>query len=217
MILEKTVFILGSGASCHLGYPLGSELWKKVADYLSPIKDFGKIPKGEAITEKERKKNKELLLKLGFLEKDTQEFCNSLYKYSPYNLDEFLENNQKYRELAKVAIAQVLIPYEDDRIIVSQQGWYQKLFEKMKTTVDKFHENNVTFISFNYDRSLEQYLFHKLKYSQVDKASECEGAINRLTFIHVYGKLGNLPWQGHEGRAYKKNYNLRPLRKSFFK
>ncbi len=217
MIQEETVFILGAGASCHLGYPLGSDLWKKIVEYLSPIKDFGRISKEESVKEKERKKNRDLLIEAGFSENDINEFCNNLGNYGPITLDEFLEsedNSLKYRNLAKLAIAQVLIPYEDENILIKKQDWYQKLFDKMKVTVDKFHENNVAFISFNYDRSLEQYLFHKLQLSQVGKTSECEMAIKKLKFIHVYGKLEDLPWQSHEGRPYKKIYNKDELLKA---
>lgn len=214
MIQEETVFILGAGASSHLGYPLGSDLLKGIVEYLSPIKDFGKISKEEHIKEKERQKNRGLLIEAGFSEESINEFYENLRRYGPRNLDEFLENNPKYRGLAKVAIAQVLIPCEDDEIFAKHQDWYQKLFDKMKETIDKFHENNVTFISFNYDRSLEQYLFHKLKYSEVDKADECAAAVKKLKFIHVYGKLGDLPFQSSEGRPYKKTYDLNELLKA---
>ncbi len=214
MIEEETVFILGAGASSHLGYPLGSDLWKRIVEQLSPIKDFGKISKEEHIREKERQKNRGLLIEAGFPEDSINEFCENLRRYGPRNLDEFLENNPKYRGLAKVTIAQVLIPCEDDEMFVKQQDWYQKLFDRMKETVDKFHGNNATFISFNYDRSLEQYLFHKLKYSEAGKADECVAAVKKLRFIHVYGKLGDLPWQSSEGRPYKKTYDLNELLKA---
>jgi len=69
MINEETVFILGAGASCHLGYPLGNDLWKRIVDYLSPIKDFGKISKEESIKEKERKKNRDLMIEVGLEKK----------------------------------------------------------------------------------------------------------------------------------------------------
>lgn len=210
MIKDETVLILGAGASCHLGYPLGNDLWKIIVKHLSPIKDTMKIPKKESIEENERRKNRDLLIEAGFSEKDINAFYNNLDNYGPITLDEFLENNSRYRGLAKLAIAQVLIPYEDEDVFIKQQDWYQKLFEKMKPAVDKvdkFHENNVTFMSFNYDRSLEQYLFHKLNLSQIGKKSECEEVMKKLKFIHIYGKLGDLPWQSREGRAYKKTYN----------
>jgi len=69
MINEETVFILGAGASCHLGYPLGNYLWKRIVDYLSSIKDFGKISKEESIKEKERKKNRDLMIEVGLEKK----------------------------------------------------------------------------------------------------------------------------------------------------
>jgi hypothetical protein len=158
-----------------------------------------------------------MLIEAGFSGKDINEFCNNLSNYGPITLDEFLEskdNSLQYRNLAKLAIAQVLIPYEDENTLIELQDWYQKLFEKMKVTVGKFHENKAAFISFNYDRSLEQYLFHKLQLSQVGKISECEEAMKKLKFVHVYGKLGDLPWQNHEGRPYKKTYTQDELLKA---
>ena len=62
MISERIVFILGAGASCHLGYPLGKDLLSEVVKHLAPIKDFGKISKEESMKEKERKKNRNLLI-----------------------------------------------------------------------------------------------------------------------------------------------------------
>jgi len=149
MIQEPTVFILGAGASFHLGYPLGSDLWKEIVEHLSPIKNFLDIPRAIQPKEKQRKKDRELLVKLGFSEKNITEFHDNLKGYGPSTLDEFIENNQGYRELAKFAIAQVLIPYEDAEILTEQQDWYQKLFEKMKTPVEQFFQNKITFISFN--------------------------------------------------------------------
>ncbi len=50
-------------------------------------------------------------------------------------------------------------------------------------------------------------LYLKLQFSEVGKTSECEEVMKKLKFIHVYGKLGDLPWQSREGRSYKTTYN----------
>jgi len=38
--------------------------------------------------------------------------------------------------------------------------------------------------------------------------------MKKFKFIHVYGTLGNLPWQSQQGRPYLGNYNLDDLKKA---
>jgi len=56
----------------------------------------------------------------------------------------------------------------------------------------KFGQNKVSFVTLNYDRSLERYFFRRLKaqhrYAN-DKA--CLNELYQLRFVHVYGSLGD--------------------------
>lgn len=73
--------------------------------------------------------------------------------------------------------------------------WYQYLFNLMCRecpSIDCFTENNISVITFNYDRSFEYYFLNALmsKYKvEVERASE---AMNQFKVVHVYGKLGEL-------------------------
>src|SRR5205823_5571052 len=51
-------------------------------------------------------------------------------------------------------------------------------------------------VTFNYDRSLEHFLFNAIGHTHnLDEGSTAE-IIGKLPIVHVYGQLGNLPWQG---------------------
>jgi hypothetical protein len=60
---------------------------------------------------------------------------------------------------------------------------------------DDFTKNQVAFVTFNYDRSLEQYMWTALKarYGADDKSAA--RMAESIEVVHVYGSLGNLPWQ----------------------
>ena len=63
-------------------------------------------------------------------------------------------------------------------------------------------KNNLSIITYNYDRSLEQYLFIALRAAFNLKSSECRTLMKSIPIIHMHGDLGALPWQLKGGIEY---------------
>ena len=85
-----------------------------------------------------------------------------------------------------------------------ESNWYQYLFSMLNTSFDEFDQNELAIITFNYDRSLEHYLFTSLQNAYNKNDEECAEKLIKIPIIHVYGKLGRLPWE-------KTNYSLVPF------
>ena len=96
------------------------------------------------------------------------------------------------------------------------QDWYSYLFERLtdelvrKEDYVHFGENNASFITFNYDRSLEHFLYESLLNSfNGIGAGKIQEQINKLRVIHVFGQIAGLEWQELEGRIeYGRDINL---------
>jgi hypothetical protein len=54
---------------------------------------------------------------------------------------------------------------------------------------------NVTVINFNYDRTVEHFLFSRLQTNFGLTGDEARSAIANLNIIRPYGSVGPLPWQ----------------------
>ena len=68
---------------------------------------------------------------------------------------------------------------------------------------ENFAENPVSFVTFNYDRSFEFFLWRTLlKHYEDIQEQEANIIINKLKIIHVHGQLGKLPWQNPTPRHY---------------
>lgn len=68
----------------------------------------------------------------------------------------------------------------------------------LKSQVSSAFEN-LTLVTFNYDRCIELYLVDQIKaYLGIDEAAACE-IVDAIEIIHVYGKVGRLPWQSGKG------------------
>jgi hypothetical protein len=68
----------------------------------------------------------------------------------------------------------------------------------------------VSFVTFNYDRSLEHFLFTSLKntYGLTDDA--CGSMMmEHIAVVHLHGQLGHLPWQSRNGRSYNQYIDSR--------
>ena len=144
MINERTVFVLGAGASAPYGYPSGFKLKNEVLDYL------------------EFESNN--LVSFGYEIDLVKSFQESLFFSATTSVDAFLEHRyDEFLDIGKLSIARVLTKYEAPKALFEVYDWYQYLFDLMNAPFDKFGSNKVSFITFNYDRSLEHFFITALK------------------------------------------------------
>lgn len=192
MIKTETLFILGAGASQPFGYPTGIELRNL-------------IRRGDI---------RHLLVKAlnydndeeSYFYKKVDEFTDEFSKSSVYSIDFFLEERTEFMDVGKMAIAVHLIKCEEDETLRnSDNNWYMYLYDRLKSSFEDFEKNNIFFVTLNYDRSLEQFLFEALRSGSHKSQSECAEKLNKIPIVHLYGQLDLLPWQNCNGKCYSTN------------
>ncbi len=210
MIDNKTVFVLGAGASCPYGYPSGKELRSTIissfwSQYESYINKHPKLqPSHDDILNKAR------------------EFMDIFEKSTTESIDLFLARNNEFEIMGKTAIILSIFAREHGSGFREQmatdkrkQDWYSYIFRRLtddlveKNDYSRFCENNVSFITFNYDRSLEHLLYESIVNSfnkiPLEKIKE---QLNKLKIIHVFGQVAGLEWQDLSSKIeYRRNLN----------
>jgi len=182
MIRKQTVLVLGAGASAPFGFPTGYQLLQQVLS----------MPRAQ-------------VEKCGFDEDRIDSFRLALQRSGRTSVDEFLENRPDFMDIGKLVIALALIPHESDERLFDRQNapsWYDHLFDKLNAPFDAFTDNRLTVITFNYDRSLEWYLYVVLSNAyKLDRAVSLK-AVKSIPIVHVHGQLGPLSYSDEPGRAY---------------
>jgi hypothetical protein len=199
MIKRKLVLVLGAGASMPYGFPSGVGLRDELVRELESggTQMFAR------------------LVDSGCKQGQIKEFRLALKTSGKYSVDAFLEHRPEFLDVGKKAIAHALMNRErDERLAAPVNGhsWYQYLFNKLNARFDDFDKNSVSVITFNYDRSLERYLFTSLSASYGKKDGQCVEKLQSIPFVHVYGQLGQLPELASVGISYGaevSNENLR--------
>jgi hypothetical protein len=181
VIKSKTVFVVGAGASCEVGLPVGIKLAQQIAQKLTITEDsgfgrpiFGDQDVGSALS------------KLGQDEfgkcVQAARIISAGVTYA-HSIDDFIDSYPSIPQVSlvgKVVIAQAVIEAErgsklfvsPDNIynVISAQSisnsWYPYLIRILASgvkvnDVDRIFEN-VSFVSFNYDRCIEQFLTYAL-------------------------------------------------------
>jgi hypothetical protein len=205
MIRQSTLFILGAGASKPYGIPTGAELnfdLARIGTASHPIADA-------------------LHTHLGIAHADTVAFSRSFLLSRTPSIDAFLATRDTHSKIGKYAIAAALIACEHPDYVhglappPKWDDWLAIVWAHMREGVDKVEDlrhNNVRFVTFNYDRSLEFFLHHAIKESfgvSDDKARKVGEAFNVL---HLYGDLGPLfPAPGVKGRSYERDVSTKSL------
>lgn len=204
MIKDKTVFILGAGASRPYGYPTGGELREKICKDFTNAHSLFKP--GEPYWD----------ARLDLAGQFTKRFFEAGANTS---IDLFLArlnptDKDKFTEIVKTAISFFILKAECDSKFDEnmerekrEQDWYAPLLSKMISTLithdiyERIEDNAVTFITFNYDRSLEYYIHRCFTSTFPDAPKEYLQKIGSeiLKIHHVYGKIANLPWQSMAG------------------
>jgi hypothetical protein len=149
----------------------------------------------------------DFLLSNGFSHENILDFIKNLYESGKTSVDAFLEHRTDFLEIGKLAIAYILSGFEDSETLYSsgKGKWYKYLFDKMNTnSFEDFGNNKISIITYNYDRSLDYFLFNSLQNLYDKNQNECSKVIAKIPIIQLHGELGFLPWQNVSARDYKK-------------
>ena len=180
MITRRIVLVLGAGATKPYGYPLAGEL---IDDVLNVLRDGEKL---------------ELMGVCGVPRDLAQDLRTELGHSAESSIDAFLEYRAEFREAGRYAIALAIAPYEDTQsrpLMRGDQRWYEYLLGALRCPRDQFAQNQLSIVTFNYDRSLDQYLFIALSKRYRLDGTACAEMLSTLPLVHVYGQIGLLPWQ----------------------
>ena len=195
MIRVPTVLILGAGSSMPYDFPSGHKLLTEVCRLIQ-----GNNAYTQALQER------------GFGPDRVEAFRLALCRSGRASVDQFLEQRTEFIDVGKTAIAAILIPYENDEVLMNPGrtgNWYQYLWSQIGVSWEAFGSNRLKIITYNYDRSLEWYLFNSLKNSFGKSDAECVKKLQEIPIVHVHGELGDLSIPNvNPGRPY--NQSLRP-------
>ena len=185
----ETVLILGAGASQPYGFPLGVGLRDLICDGLSKIA----LP--------------HVLAEMGFGTRILPEFSSALPHSGYSSVDAFLEAQPRFMEIGKAAIAIGLLPFERPKHLFpphapSGNHWYEALFNLLDVGSRNAASQRTAIVTFNYDRSLEHYLFTVLRTRKGLTEKSAADRLKRVRIIHLHGQLGDYPGLGPNSVPY---------------
>ena len=138
----------------------------------------------------------------GYTVEQIAQFRQSFFLSGKNSVDAFLEYRDDYMQIGKAAMAAILIPYEHEwHLFRYNQGWLRYLYNNLNTSFEDFGKNQLSIITFNYDRTVEHFIFTALKNTYNRTDDEVRAVVEQIPIIHLHGRLGFLPWQGERKRA----------------
>ncbi|MBB5685174.1 hypothetical protein [Sphingobium boeckii] len=219
MFNSKTLFIIGAGASCEANLPSGEGLKSKIASLLNikfdntkgqysgdiqitqALRDYAKLPDGRS--------------------GDINPYLYKAWRIADVlpaaaiSIDNFLNAHQGDVEMelcGKLGIVKSILDAERESALGSHNTisgkfnlhaligtWYVGFFQMLTENVSRARASsvfeNVSIITFNYDRCIERFLIQALADYYDLTMPEAEQIMINLPIYHPYGKVGPLPWQ----------------------
>jgi len=183
MIRKPTLLIFGAGASAEYDFPVGRYLLLQIVIEL-----------------RQRDRLHHDMRQCGFNDGLITEFCRELNDSNLPSVDAFLEqhkDNADYERLGKATIAASLIRCEDKPIFSDrrQLKLYEYIWHHASAKPDKYAGNALSVLTFNYDRSFEEFLRRSLSASHPEfrnRGREFQAAVSSFPVQHLYGSLGSL-------------------------
>ena len=215
MLRSKTLFIVGAGASKEASLPTGVELKSQIASLLDITQTSGDQEIAAALRYQARLNSNPQNTGPYFLA------ARQVRDAMPQgiSIDNFIEahsGNKNIEICAKLAIARAILVaetksplfidikkgQEKPRFNAIENTWYNKIFQMLTENLHKGEIENVfdncSFVTFNYDRSIEHFFFHSLQNYYLISEAESARIINSTKIYHPYGKTGDLPWENRE-------------------
>ncbi|MEY9376004.1 hypothetical protein [Rhizobium leguminosarum] len=214
MFTRRTVFVVGAGASKEVNLPVGDELKTSIANKVNIRFDDGYSQNSgdKRITEALRGIVKERG------ERDINPLCQAgriIASAMPQaiSIDNFLHTHANDADIVlmgKLGIAASILEAERGSKICAKEGvmnfgahpniWHNTFCKMLAENVQlgdlETIFDNVSFITFNYDRCIEHFVSHWLENYFRITADHAQNLTKKLKVFHPYGQVGRLPWQG---------------------
>lgn len=228
MFRQRTVFILGAGASWHYGYPTGEKVVTDVieeaevlANHFTQWRFHGQFLSDYANAKKADGSPNDPASLNSRAKSDCDELARKLRAVNPVVIDYFLGWNSGLKEIGRFVIALVILkaeaqwahlrhnrnralalkesPYPDERdrrIDASKfkDDWCRFVINQLVSGSSDFQQildSPVSFITFNYDTSLERRLDQGLRSLEMFHGKPIEQFFTNERFVHVYGQVGS--------------------------
>ncbi|NII53797.1 SIR2 family protein [Luteibacter sp. SG786] len=219
MFKSKTVFVIGAGASFELGFPLGSGLKDRIGDLSDFYFDYAKLIRGDELVQQALHMSYKAAGRDGNLAYRAGRAMKSALPLA-ISIDNYLEahsTDEHAQIVGKLAIVRAILEAEGNTRLTTGRGrssidfsdttlqgsWLTRLIRnltegvKREDTDDLFQ--NVGFITFNYDRSLEEFLWRALQTYYGMTEQRAAEIVGMQVVYHAYGSVGRLPWQSGGG------------------
>ncbi len=175
-IRKNIALVLGAGASMPYGFPSGA----KLREILCAL-EFVALPE-------------RILLSQLATEPRAVAFSRAFRESGIASIDEFLERRQDLLDVGRHAIAMVVGQFEHSARLFSpktDEGWYDYLWNRIcGNSLEDVAQNRLRVITFNYDRSLEHYLYKAIVNTYNASPSDALSTLRQIQIIHVHGLLG---------------------------
>jgi hypothetical protein len=220
MFKSRTVFVVGAGASFELGFPLGWELKERIGK----MTDF-RFQDGSQLSSGDPAIHQVLHSSYRRAQTDPNRAYQSGRAMSAalplaISIDNYLEahsTDEHAQAVGKLGIVRAILQAEGKTNLAIRRGrsrtnfsdttlqasWLTRLVRSLMEGVKREDTDglfeNVAFITFNYDRSLEEFLWRALQTYYGMSDTRAAKLVGTHVVHHAYGSVGRLPWQSGDG------------------
>lgn len=215
---NKTVYVIGAGASKEANLPTGFELKGIIVTLLDMRFDWNEQKHGDyLIANALREHVKGPDGRRGDINPYLQEALHIRDALpQAISIDNFIDAHRENAELAlcgKLSIVRSILLSEKKSLLYFKRErvdstikfsnlestWYLPFFQIITEGCGKVdleeRLQSISLIVFNYDRCVEHFLFYAfINYYRVTEQEAAE-LVGKINIFHPYGKVGHLPWQ----------------------
>lgn len=229
MFTKKTVFVVGAGGSFEVGLPVGSTLKTLIADKLNVVHSGsyeGDLAVVQAMASVAKGTGE-----YGSSMKRFIDAAQAIRGAMPLaiSIDNYLHTHSHDADavmMGKFGITACILDAEDRSTLREYDASYNIDFS---TIPDSWHNtfckmltenvqhasldtifDNVSIITFNYDRCIEHYLLMWLMRYMRLSYKEATDICAKLNIIHPYGQVGPLPWQAAASGGSEIRFGEKP-------
>ncbi len=155
---------------------------------------------------------KDIRWALNTVQEECIALATALRSVKPIVIDNFLGQNPSLEPIGKFIVSWVILECEHKYYDTAQRGrknvnqnslsaqnditnlkddWCRFIVHRLAQKPKELLSNNVTFVTFNYDISLETSLYRSLQYIESFNKPDIENFIESDRFLHIYGRIHN--------------------------